>query len=511
MSEELDGPWDMPASWCWTTAGSVADVVGGGTPRSSEPSNFGGTIPWITPADLSGYSEKYISRGARNLSNSGLANSAARLMPRGTVLFSSRAPIGYVAIAANPVTTNQGFKSFVLPADLHPDFVYYYLQRAKSLALDLASGTTFPEVSGAKIACLPFILAPGPEQHRIIDAIESYFTRLDEAVATLERVQRNLKRYRASVLKAAVEGRLVPTEAELARAEGRAYEPATALLQDAGPHPSAQKKRAGRLWGAGVVPDLNEGERATLPEGWCWAKVRELGVVPDDVVQVGPMSMRSQDFSNEGVPVLNVGCVQWGHIDEVKAHRLPEHQAEKFDRYRVQAGDVLFTRSGTVGRAAVARPQHHGWLITFHLLRARPSQERCLPEYLRIVFEGAPHVRRQTREASIGTTRAGFNTMLLAMLDIPLPPMAEQQRIVTETERILSEVQDAQGTVSRNLRRCIRLRQSILKWAFEGKLADQDPNDEPASVLLERIKAERAAAATTKPNGRGGRKKTRAA
>jgi type I restriction enzyme, S subunit len=89
-------------------------VVGGGTPRTSDDSNFDdGEIPWITPADLSGYSHKSIERGARNITPKGLTTSGATMMPAGTVLFSSRAPIGYVAIAANPVSTNQGFKSFV--------------------------------------------------------------------------------------------------------------------------------------------------------------------------------------------------------------------------------------------------------------------------------------------------------------------------------------------------------------------------------------------------------------
>lgn len=207
--------------------------------------------------------------------------------------------------------------------------------------------------------------------------------------------------------------------------------------------------------------------------------------------------------------MLNVGCVQWGYIDESKAHRLPVAQAAKFGRYRVEPGDVLFTRSGTVGRTAVSQPQHSGSLITFHLLRARPSVDRCLPEYLQIVFEGAPHVRRQTREASIGTTRAGFNTMLLALLDVPLPPLTEQRRIVDEVARLLSEVDDTRACVTRDLRRCARLRQSILKWAFEGRLADQDPSDEPASTLLERIRSETSMSRQSTSGTRGGRKSRR--
>ena len=106
---------DTPVGWAVSTFGEVAAVVGGGTPKTSNPGNFEqGDIPWITPADLSGYSGKFISRGARNITKQGLTTSSARLLPSEAVLMSSRAPIGYVAIASQPVTTNQGFKSFVL-------------------------------------------------------------------------------------------------------------------------------------------------------------------------------------------------------------------------------------------------------------------------------------------------------------------------------------------------------------------------------------------------------------
>ena len=103
----------IPSSWQWTTLGEVTRVVGGGTPRSGQPAFWNGGVPWITPADSSGYHEKTIAHGGRSITESGLARSAARLLPIGTVLFSSRAPIGCVAIAANPMATNQGFKSFV--------------------------------------------------------------------------------------------------------------------------------------------------------------------------------------------------------------------------------------------------------------------------------------------------------------------------------------------------------------------------------------------------------------
>lgn len=181
--------------------------------------------------------------------------------------------------------------------------------------------------------------------------------------------------------------------------------------------------------GRGVVPDLTDDERASLPSTWIWAKVRDLGYSPDDAVQVGPMSMRSRDFEESGVPVLNVACIQWGSFDEFTLNYLPEAKASAFDRYRVRRNDVLFTRSGTIGRCAVAGKAQDGYLMTFHLLRVRLDPGKCLPAYLELVFQG-PHIRRQMEGAAIGSTRAGFNTRLLADLDVPFPPLDEQRAIV---------------------------------------------------------------------------------
>ena len=268
-------PWETPESWEWLEVGEVATIVGGGTPKTSEPDNFdGGEIPWITPADLSGYKEKYISRGARNITEKGLNSSSARLLPTDTVLFSSRAPIGYAAIASQPVATNQGFKSFILPDGIDPSFVYFYLLRAKETIESLGGGTTFKEISGATAATIPLVVAPLPEQQRIVAEVERLFTRLDASVASLERARADLRRYRASVLKAACEGTLVPTEASLEREEGRGYESGGVLLERALLERRArwesQEKRRGK-YREPSPPDASG--LPELPEGWVWATV----------------------------------------------------------------------------------------------------------------------------------------------------------------------------------------------------------------------------------------------
>jgi type I restriction enzyme, S subunit len=183
-------PFSIPASWSWVPLERLGAVVGGGTPSASNPENFadpGEGIPWLTPADLGGYAELFISRGKRDLTESGLQDSSATLMPAGAVLFTSRAPIGYVAIAKNDISTNQGFKS-VVPyiGDCSP-FIAMVL---KTFAPDIdanAPGTTFKEVSGKLVAGVPFPLAPLAEQRRIVAKVDELMALCDSLEAEREK------------------------------------------------------------------------------------------------------------------------------------------------------------------------------------------------------------------------------------------------------------------------------------------------------------------------------------
>ncbi|MDA3923786.1 MAG: restriction endonuclease subunit S [Kiritimatiellae bacterium] len=207
-----DAPWLIPNVWRWCRMGDVAAIIGGSTPRTDRPEYFDGDIPWITPADLSKHTDKTISYGARNISEEGLANSGARLLPAGAILFSTRAPIGCVAIASTPVTTNQGVKGFVLKDDVITDYAFYYLQYARQLAIQMVSGTTFRELSGKKTAQIPIPVPSLPEQQRIVAEIEKQLSPLEEGVAVLKRGQTNIQRAirrRQSILQKAFEGELV--------------------------------------------------------------------------------------------------------------------------------------------------------------------------------------------------------------------------------------------------------------------------------------------------------------
>lgn len=193
--------WELPRGWHWATMGEVAKVVGGSTPKTSEPSYWGGDIAWITPDDLSGFRAAYIAGGRRSLTQAGYDSCATRMVPAGTVLFTSRAPIGYRAIAAGPVCTNQGFKSFVCGSAVKAEYVYWYLGAAIELVRSMASGTTFPELSGKAAERIPIPVPPLEMQDRIVDAIEQQVTRIDAARTALSNATSRQASFRSAVLR----------------------------------------------------------------------------------------------------------------------------------------------------------------------------------------------------------------------------------------------------------------------------------------------------------------------
>ena len=338
----------------------------------------------------------------------------------------------------------------------------------------------------------PIPLPPLAEQGRIVAEVERLFTRLDASVASLERARANLRRYRASVLKSACEGSLVPTEASLAREEGRDYEAGGVLLERALLERRArwesQEKRRGK-YREPSPPDASG--LPGLPEGWVWVTLNQLLLSLE-----GGTAITATDTPSSR-PVLRSSAVRHGFIDFDDYRYLPDDAKRGSDPF-IATGDLLFTRlSGTleyVGNCAVVGTLN-GQKIEFpdRIFRGRCISSLC-PNFVQLCFE--EKTLRLPLESKAKST-AGHQRISLSDLReylIPLPPLAEQQRIVTEVERRLSVVGQSEAAVEASLARAGRLRQSILKQAFSGQLVAQDPGDEPASALLERIRGEREAA-----------------
>ncbi|MFA7055852.1 MAG: restriction endonuclease subunit S, partial [Acholeplasmataceae bacterium] len=175
--------------WIKCKISDLGDVVSGGTPSTKIVDNWDGEISWITPKDLSGFNNRFISTGERKISDKGLANSSAKLMPKGSVLFSSRAPIGYVAIASKELSTNQGFKSIVPNGNNYNIFIYYLLKYITEDIKSIAGGSTFSEISGTAFKNIEIKIPKLNEQKAIANILSS----LDDKIELNNKINRNLE------------------------------------------------------------------------------------------------------------------------------------------------------------------------------------------------------------------------------------------------------------------------------------------------------------------------------
>ena len=491
---------NIPTQWSWTTFSTVARIAA----NLVDPAGWS-NLPHIAPDNIKRDTGRILPY--RTVGEDGMKSAKHRFYA-GQLLYSKIRPYlnKCVRVDFDGLCSADMYPldPFVNPRYLHQ----YMLTRQFVSAVSEASGsrTVLPKTNQMQLANVPVPVAPEAEQSRIVEAIESYFTRLDDAVATLERVQRNLKRYRASVLKAAVEGRLVPTEAELARAEGHDYEPASVLLERIladrrrrweeaelakmkakGEAPKDDKWKA--KYKEPVAPvgtDLPE-----LPEGWCWASVDQLGEVSGGITQNAKRGQLPLQ-----VPFLRVANVYANELRLDKVNTIGVSESE-LSRALLAAGDLLVVEGNgsieQIGRVALWDGSIEPCLHQNHIIKVRYFLDR-LPRWT-LCWLLAPLGRMAIERAASSTS--GLHTLSLSKvsrLPVPLAPASEQARVTAEVDRLTTLARAAQREVAANIQRGGRLRQSILKWAFEGHLVDQDPTDEPASRLLERIQAERESA-----------------
>ncbi len=484
----MSGPPEtgLPKGWTNTTLGALCNAPQYGWTTSASEKDNG--VRLLRSTD--------ISSGSVNWETVPFCESVPpsvekyQLHPGDIVITRTGAGVGNSLILEECPTSV--FASYLIRFRPHPDvsgkFVAYFLKSPfyKSLVSLNSAGIAQPNVNATKLASLELPLAPRKEQDDIVAEIEKQFTRLDAAVAALKRVQANLKRYRAAVLKAACEGHLVPTEAELARRELRTYEPASALLEllraERG---SAKRVQPNLIISADhLMADLPE-----LPDGWVWTTLDELLTS----IEAGKSFKCEERPPNpEETGVVKVSAVTWGEFDENESKTClePERINEK---YLITKGDFLFSRANTiqlVGACVIVKHINCRLMLSDKILRFKFLS---VPREWMLWFLRSQFGRAEIERLSTGNQESMRNIGQdrIRSIRISLPPLIEIQRITSEIERRLSIIDEIQFQVDSGLRRAGRFRQSILRQAFEGKLVPQDRNDEPASALLGRIRAKR--------------------
>ncbi|MBN2296869.1 MAG: restriction endonuclease subunit S [Pirellulales bacterium] len=391
-------------------------------------------------------------------------------------------------------------------------YFYYLLVHTQLGSLDRS--TAVPSLSRDDYNATVVPVAPLAEQHRIVEKLEELLTDLDAGMAALERVRGNLKRYRASVLKAAVEGRLTAAW----RAENPPKEPARQLLarilkerrrrweeQQLAAYKAKSKtppKGWEKKYKEPAEPDTTN--LPELPEGWCWARVDQVGDV-----QLGRQRSPKHHQGPHMRPYLRVANVFEDRIDTSDVMEMNFTPVE-YETYRLDYGDILLNEGQSkelVGRPAIYRNEVPGSCFTNTLVRFK-ARSGIDPEYALAVFLTYLKNGRFQKIASITVNIAHLGAGRFAEVEFPVPPIDEQKQIVIELQERQTMISAIEALLDANIKRATRLRQSILKRAFEGKLVPQDPSDEPASKLLERIKQARQKAENNgKPKNKTRRKR----
>ena len=425
-----------------------------------------GIVPNKTPdTTFELYSVPSLDTGAPEIVTGSEVGSNKQIVDEGTVLLCKINPRINRTWVVSSHTPNQKIAStewitFPPNESFEPKYLAYYLKQdtVRDFLAANASGVggSLMRVKPTTLKDYPFPLAPLDQQKRIVAEIEKQFSRLDEAVANLKRVKANLKRYKAAVLKTAASGRLVETEAEIARREGRSYETGEQLLQ------RILETRRSRWKGKGkykepAAPDTTD--LPELPEGWVWASLDELS----DVVRGGsPRPAGDPRYFGGPVPWITVGSLTADESDYL--HRVPEgltFEGKERSRY-IEPDTLLLTNSGaTLG---VPKISLIGGCINdgvAALLGVEHPLKRYLVNFLR--------TKTMTlRRINQGAAQPNLNTSIIKAMIVPLPPEAEQHQIVAEVDLRLSLLRETESQVDANLQRAERLRQSILSKAFSG-------------------------------------------
>ena len=356
------------------------------------------------------------------------------------------------------------FISLIRPREgVDPKFLYHQLAwgKTQSRIRETASTTTnISNVSTKKLAALELHFPPLDDQRRIVAEIEKQFSRLDEAVANLMRVKTNLNRYKAAVLKAAVEGRLVPTEAELARREGRSYQSGAQLLQRILETRRDQWKGKGK-YKEPVAPDTTE--LPELPEGWAWARLDAIAALRGGIT----VDSKRKDPTARSVPYLRVANVQRGYLDLAEIKHIDAPAAD-IEELRLQPGDILFNEGGDrdkLGRGWIWEGQLADCIHQNHVFRARLFFSEVSSKLLS--WWGNSFGKNYfLREGKQTTNLASINLTKLSAFPVPLPPLAEQHRIVAEVDRCLSIAHEVDAEIEADLKRANGLRQATLQRCF---------------------------------------------
>ncbi|MDK4739398.1 restriction endonuclease subunit S [Rhizobium sp. CNPSo 3464] len=468
-----DELWDLPTNWCWTEIGSVARLRGEKVDPLDAPD-----LPFVGMDDIA-------NDGLRILHTKSFATmkSTGNKFEAGDILYGRLRPyLNKTAIADSEGAASGELLAIV--SSIEPRFLQFYLhgRRFVNQAMSAVSGDR-PRIDFPKIGGFSFPLAPLAEQRRIVERIDALFAEIADGEAALEEARKGLETFRRSLLKAAVTGELTRDWRETNKPTETGHDLLARIRAE-----RAVKAPNGRDKRARAGEPLDTSELPDLPEGWAWARL-------DEIIVSGPTNGYSPKTSSDGSGTLSLKLTATtrGEIDlsDRATKTLSETIEQGSDLYLVP-GDLLFQRGNTieyVGIAAIYDGPESTYVYPDLMIRVRTS-DRWLAEWIWRVAN-SPMGRKFMMDNATGTagTMPKISGAILRRLPIPIPPTSEIGEILRRVSEGLAVCSDAVTLFEVQTADAARLRQAILKSAFEGTLVPQDPHDEPASALLTNISA----------------------
>jgi len=477
----------LPLGWVQVKIGDVLPIIRGASPRPKGDSRyFGGNIPWIKISDITKEKGKYISTTRDHVTEEGAKKS--RYLEAGTLILSNSGTVCVPKILAVDGCIHDGFIAFPeLPGEFNILYLYHFFDKIRPQIInENRQGITQVNLNTTIVKNIDLPVAPPKEQNRVVAEIEKQFYRLDEAVANLKRIKTNLKRYKASVLKAAVEGRLT----EKWRKANPDVEPADRLLERI----LVQRRRKweeselAKMKVKGKEPKDDKWKKKykepyqpvlsnlpKVPLTWEWGTFEQVSTR----VTVGHVGSMKNEYQDSGIPFLRSQNVRENKFSPIGLKFINRSFHEKLKKSSLKSGDIVVVRSGNVGITCVIPPTLSESNCSDLVIIKNPLA--VLPEYGSYYMNSITTTRVASEKVGIALTH--FNTKSVASMPIPVPPLDEQTKIIFEVEKRLSVIDEIEKNVERDFLKANRLRQSILKKAFAGKLVPQINNGESPEIL----------------------------
>jgi len=501
---------DLPSSWASVELAEIAETSSGGTPSRQNSQNYDGTIPWIKSGNLK---DGPIRDADESISELALKSSAAKLFPVGTLLIALYgATIGKLGILSIAAATNQAVCGIFLTDHVSTPFLFSFLVSHRRKLIELGQGGAQPNISQQIVRSIEIPLPPFNEQKRIVSKIEELFSELDAGEDSLRRALRQLGVYRQSLLKQAFEGKLT---APWRRRDPHLLESPDQLLNRIQAERKSRYEQQLKEWKVALKEwEINDEKRppkpailkpvsgnidifeSPFPAEWNSLNLSQIAL------ELGqgwsPKCLgRAADSAEWGV--MKTTAVQPGRFQSEASKVLPPNFAPR-PWLGLRHNDILITRAGPRSRCGVVCRvvgDHPKLLLCDKAYRLAFAQEVTSSEFIELLL-CSPVASDAIEKLKTGINDSGVNITqtIFLQLVVPVPSLPEQREIVRLLDEQFTVIEQNEREIHAALKRSAALRQSILKKAFTGQLVPQDPTDEPASALLERIREERDASAS---------------